>query len=236
MEILKKDNYKFISYTNGSAEFIFSTAYNGLNYQMNTPEGIINLNKLKELFNLDKIGYLKQIHSDKIFKYDDKTEEGDALITSNPGTGIGVFTADCVPVLLYDSINKICAAVHCGWRGTYSEILIKTIEMMKSEYCCGADSITAAIGPHNRVCCYEVGEELIELFTEKQRYKNQNIIQDGRLNLEACLKKQLTDEGVNSNNIVCADECTYCSRDMIFHSYRNDKENAGRMFSFIYMK
>lgn len=236
METLIRDKYKFLGYTEGSAEFIFSTAYNGLNFQINTSEGTESIKNLTKLFNIKKVGYLKQIHSDRIFEFNDKTEEGDALITDRKGIAIGIFTADCVPVLLYDRNHKVCAAVHCGWRGTYSEILIKTIEKMKSEYCCRSEDITAAIGPHNRICCYEIGTELIELFTSNKRYKGQNIIENGRLNLEVCIIKQLTDEGINNSNIITADQCTYCSRNMIFHSYRKDREKAGRMFSFVYMK
>ena len=87
-------------------------------------------------------------------------KEGDAIITNVKNVIIGVFTADCVPVILVDEENKVIAAIHSGWRGTFESITLKTIKKMKEEFNTNEINIKAYIGPHIRKCCYEVSEEL----------------------------------------------------------------------------
>jgi YfiH family protein len=70
---------------------------------------------------------------------------GDALITDQPGLYIGVKTADCVPLLLWDETAGVVAAVHAGWRGTALNIAGKAVHIMRDEF--GARDIRAAIGP-----------------------------------------------------------------------------------------
>jgi YfiH family protein len=88
----------------------------------------------------------------------------DGLVTAEKRLILSIRTADCVPVLLYDYKNNICAAVHSGWRGTLGRITSNAIEKM---CLLGADrgSIIAAIGPCIDVCCYEVGQELLDAFS-----------------------------------------------------------------------
>jgi hypothetical protein len=71
--------------------------------------------------------------------------EGDAIVTNQPGLYIGVKTADCVPILLWDARAGVVAAVHAGWRGTALNIAGKTVGVMQNEF--GAREIHAAIGP-----------------------------------------------------------------------------------------
>ena len=73
-----------------------------------------------------------------------------------------MFTADCVPVILVDKENEAIAAIHSGWKGTFSSIVTETILRMKEEYNSKAENIVAYIGPHIRQCCYEVSEDLKE--------------------------------------------------------------------------
>lgn len=230
------DKYKFITFNEKGAEFVFSTAEGSLDFNIEQSQGIYDLEKLKEWFKVDSVGYLKQIHSDKIYKYDGKTHIGDALMTNNKNEAIGVFTADCVPVLLYDTENHAIAAVHSGWKGTFSVIVSKTIEAMKGEYNTSAENIIAYIGPHNRVCCYEVGDELISDFKKNELYSDIEISQGKNLDLEACIKVQLQSKGVKKNNIHALNICTYCNKDFKLHSYRKDTKESGRMFSFIILR
>ena len=87
---------------------------------------------IKKDFNVRTVSYLKQIHSDKILIINEETidkineSEGDAIITNLKNIAIGVFTADCVPVILVDENTSTIAAIHSGWKGTYKSITLKT--------------------------------------------------------------------------------------------------------------
>ena len=227
------DNFEFISFNDDCFELKFSTAKNGLDFNMNTKNGLDNLENLKKWFNLKAVGYLRQTHSDKIIVYDGNLKDGDAIITDVPNVGIGIFTADCVPVLIYDKKKKIIAAVHSGWKGTLLQIVAKTIISMLNVFNASIDDINVYIGPHNRKCCYEFGSKELKQFLEVDIYKNLDIYSDGKLDLDKCIRSQLKNIGINKNNIQDVNICTYCNDEYEMFSYRRQKENYGRMFSFI---
>ncbi|ADZ20749.1 hypothetical protein BJV85_002298 [Clostridium acetobutylicum] len=236
MNIKKVDKYSFLEFKDDKFSLYFSTAENGLNFNINTEEGNDNIRNLKDWFNVKDVGYLKQTHSDIILNYDSDKEllEGDALITDKDNTLVGVFTADCVPVLLYDKSKNVMAAVHSGWKGTSDMIVKKTIIKMKQEFLSTASDITVYIGPHNKACCYEFGEEALSEFEGSGIYDISEIYKDGKLDLEKCIVKQCKSENVN--NIKCLNICTNCSKEYKMFSYRRDGKSAGRMFSFIIKK
>ncbi len=159
----------------------------------------------------------------------------DGLVTSCGETILSVRSADCVPILLYDTKNDICAAVHSGWRGTLGKISAVAINKM-----CGLGSgkedIIAAIGPCAGVCCYEVGSELYdtfirsdanytEFFTPKDNGKYHLDLTG--LNTAVLLKEGLLPENVSACNI-----CTCCNTDTFF-SHRMQGKERGTMASFI---
>ena len=171
MEIVLIDGYEFIKIDLEGANAVFSTAKNGLDFNKNTDEGRKNIENIKKWFDVSEVGFLDQTHSDNVYIYNGKVEEGDALITNKESTAVGVFTADCVPILLYDKANKVVAAIHSGWRGTFSCIVSKTIDEMKKKYGTKSQDLVAYIGPHMHQCCYEVSEELIDKFKNSEVYK-----------------------------------------------------------------
>jgi hypothetical protein len=79
----------------------------------------------------------------------------DGLITNEPGLCLTIFSADCIPVLLYDPKRRVIAAAHAGWRGTALGISARAAEKMQSDYGCNAHDILAAIGPGISPCCFE---------------------------------------------------------------------------------
>ena len=139
MEIETINNYEFIKFKYENVVILFSTAKDELNFNKNTEEGLINLEKIKTYYDLQSIGYLNQIHSDLIFDFDGNIKDGDALITDKTKTAIGVFTADCVPVILVDTSKGVIAAIHSGWKGTKALIVSKTIERLQENYGTRAD-------------------------------------------------------------------------------------------------
>lgn len=241
LNLLKKKD-DFIIIEDDNFKIVFTNAEKDRSFNRNTNEGIEELNSLKEEFNVDNIVYLRQIHSDKILVYSCngeliKDEEGDAIITNEKNVIIGVFTADCVPIILVDEENYIAAAIHSGWKGTFESITLKTIQKMKDEFGTSERNIKAYIGAHIRKCCYEVSEDLKLNFIKKKKTIEQDELFNGNnLNLEGCIIDDLKIAGVHDNNINSLNLCTYCSEDIKLHSYRKSQGSYGRMFAFIVLR
>ena len=174
---------------------------------------------------------VQQIHSalvvDARGRKGERIGEGDAIISEEPGVVIGIRTADCVPILLADPETRMVACVHAGWRGTAGNILGATIGMLVSRGCRAAD-IRVAIGPSIGSCCYEVGSEVARQF--ERWLPGAGIAERMALDLPAVNELQALEAGVRQ--IWESGECTYCRPDRFF-SYRREKEQAGRMFSFV---
>jgi len=187
---------------------------------------------------LPKIAQLKQIHSanvivlDDIENHDDLTE-GDSIITSLKEVGIGIRTADCVPILIVDRNKSIVAAVHAGWRGTVSEIAGNTVNTIKSEYGIDSSLLIAVIGPSISSCCYEVGEDVATLFKERFSDCGQYLFESGEskyvLDLGIANKIALEKAGVVDIEIL--DICTKCNAN--FYSYRREGKGVSTQLSFI---
>ena len=153
----------------------------------------------------------------------------DAFVTNTPGIALGIQVADCGAVLFGDSMNKVIGAAHAGWRGAVDRIVPKTIEKMLD---LGADVsrikvfVSPCIAKHN----FEVGEEVAEKFSdhlvERVQYEKPHV------DLKGLIKDQLTDSGINPENIEMDERCTIDHEDL-FYSYRREKENSGRMVGII---
>jgi polyphenol oxidase len=162
----------------------------------------------------------------------------DAMITSEKNICLAVQVADCVPILLLDSINSVVAAVHAGWRSTLQEIARLTVEKMISVFNTNPDDIIAGIGPSIGPCCYEIGDEIRQQFLRKNGMfsevffnKNDKLI----LDLWKANKMQLMKTGVKEENIELSNLCTNCNHDNFFSS-RFDKGNTGRFIAGIMLQ
>ena len=113
-----------------------------------------------------------QVHDCKVAIIDrpDMTREDlegyDAFVTCLPEVAIGVRTADCIPVLMYDPVRRVVAAVHAGWKGTAMHISQKTIDLMHRQFRCFAGDMHAVIGPGIGPDSFQVGEEVAEHFKD----------------------------------------------------------------------
>ena len=87
--------------------------------------------------------------------YDPEGYEADGLVTDLPGVSLVIFGADCLPILLYDPVRRVVAAVHAGWRGTAIGIVTRAVEKMRDVYGSAPADILAAIGPGISKCCFE---------------------------------------------------------------------------------
>ena len=166
-------------------------------------------------------------------------ENTDALITAEKGVCIGVSTADCVPVLLYDQKLQLVAAIHAGWRGTVKQIVRKTIECMKEVYGSSPTDLLAGIGPSIGPEAFEVGEEVADEFRKFHTSKKPIIhinpdTKKSHINLWMANQNQLMDCGVPKEQIEIANVCTHSNDDMLF-SARRLGISSGRIVSGIYL-
>ena len=143
-----------------------------------------------------------------------------------------ITVADCVPILLFDPIQKVIGIVHAGWKGTANAIVKRAIYKMQEEFKTETENVLAFIGPSAGVCCYEVSEEVAVKFENK-------IVPYDKAKIFVDLKKenafQLQRQGVVPGNIEISELCTICEK-QLFHSYRRDGKSAGRMMAVIYLK
>jgi polyphenol oxidase len=175
---------------------------------------------------------LHQIHSDCVQVVDagqvGYCGEGDALVTAAPGHLVGVRTADCLPLLLADTRQRVVAMVHAGWRGVVAGIAAKTAIVMHREFGSRVEDLHAALGPAIAACCFEVGPEVAVRF-KPWFPERQDLDSRTRVDLAAASVRQLTQLGLPSRQIYAGSLCTFC-RDQEFFSYRRDATGA-RMIS-----
>ncbi|WP_108823035.1 peptidoglycan editing factor PgeF [Dysgonomonas sp. Marseille-P4361] len=193
-----------------------------------------------------------QTHEDKILLIDEAFLEKsdlekvkllngvDALITNQKNICIGVTTADCVPVLLYDPVRNIFSAVHAGWKGTVLRIVEKVIDTMVYTFECSPSDIKAGIGPCISQPHFEVGKEVVQAFVEagfpmeKIGVRNSN---SGKMHIDLSLanKYSLIEKGVLPEHIETSNLCTFANPDKFF-SARRQTIHSGRMLSGGFLK
>ena len=167
---------------------------------------------------------------------EEELQEVDAVVTDLTGYCLCVSTADCVPVLLYDTEKKIIAAIHAGWRGTVGCIVEKALDVMKTEYGTQGENVVACIGPSISLEAFEVGDEVYAAFADAgfdmeriaRRYEKWH------LDLWEANRLQLLAKGVKEENIEVAGICTYNRCDDFF-SARRLGIKSGRILSGICM-
>jgi YfiH family protein len=168
-----------------------------------------------------------QVHGDQIRKVDNPGQypSTDALITRNSNVTLIVQVADCVPVYLYDPVQRAAGLVHAGWRGSALQITLKTVKEMTLQFGSKTEDILAFIGPSIGPCCYEVGSEVIHQFPEQ-------FVKQKRLDLWQVNKSQLMDAGLLYNHIDMALLCTVCHTEFFF-SHRASGDKTGRMMAIL---
>jgi YfiH family protein len=175
----------------------------------------------------------KQIHGKEILFAESagKAEGYDAIITNKKNIFVSAATADCTPVLIYDSKTKAVAAIHAGWRGTVLQIVSETLLRMKEEFGTEAKNCFAFIGACISECSFEVGEEVAEKF-EPAFVRWDEAKKKHFVDLKKANKKQLLDFGIPESQVEVSEDCTVLNNEKYF-SYRKEKGKTGRMISVI---
>ncbi len=202
---------------------------------------VVQMNRIRFLSAIGTAGWpllkLKQTHSAIVSDMESTlaaTEpvEADAAVTRLQGAVLGIQTADCVPILVADSEARAVAAIHAGWRGTAARIAESTVSRLFSDFGIDPKDLTVSIGPHIGVCCYEVGEEVVEAIGDPAAFERREEWPRAHLNLAQANRRQLLNAGLRDQQIEISSLCTQCREDL-FYSYRRDGKKAGRMLSVI---
>ena len=168
-----------------------------------------------------------------------RLEGVDALVTNLRGVCVGVSTADCVPILLFDSVQKVVAVVHAGWRGTLAKIVINAIEKMCVCFASSPANVLAQIAPCVSFDNYEVGVELVTLFQNEGFPIEQLFLYRGAekycFDLKSANKFLLEQAGVLPSNIAVSEFCTFRDYERFF-SARRLEIKSGRIFSCMMLK
>lgn len=169
----------------------------------------------------------------------EQLEGVDALMTDIPRICIGVSTADCIPVLLYDPVHHAAAAIHAGWRGTVKRIAEKTVQLMTATYHSQPSDLIAQIAPGIHLESFEVGDEVYEAFAAEgfpmEQISKRCPSGNGskwHIDLPACNRLQLLSSGLAAANISVSPICTYEHHDRFF-SARRLGIHSGRIFTGI---
>ena len=180
------------------------------------------------------VAFLKQVHGARVVQ---ATEGGlagdaDALVTGTPGLPIAVFSADCVPLLVYDPDGRRIAAAHAGWRGTVQSVARAAVAALV-EAGGRPEHFLAAVGPSIGPCCYEVDKPVIAQLDQTFAGRWGAWVRStgsGKwmLDLWAANEDQLRAAGLHGDRISNPRLCTGCRTDL-FYSYR--RGNNGRLVS-----
>jgi len=187
---------------------------------------------------------VNQVHEDGILIIDDSTDvnavrdgDYDAIITNRSGLAVGIKTADCVPVFLFDPIRNIIGVVHAGWRGTAKRIAAKAVCRFVERFSTKAEDLIVAVGPAIGPCCYEVDrvvrdavkDDAAGVFTPSGNHSR------WMFDLPRTNRLQILNAGVPPINLVEAGICTSCHRDTFF-SHRGEGGHTGRQISFLMIR
>ncbi len=217
-------------------------AFNINNYCGDHPEHIAqNRRLLAEMLNIpvQHIIMPHQTHGCRIVRVDTPPtaiiEATDAVMTDVRGLCIGVSTADCIPILLYDCEHHAACAVHAGWRGTVQRIVSKAVWAMHDTYGSVPQQLKAVIGPGISLNSFEVGDEVYEQFQQAGFQMDSISRRDKKwhIDLPTCNQQQLQDAGVS--DIHMTGICTYQQVETYF-SARRLGINSGRIYTAILLK
>lgn len=195
---------------------------------------------------LHNLIFLRQMHSNDGLLVASKTGatslvpfmyEGDFLITNISSIGLGIATADCIPIIIFDKTRHVIAIVHAGWRGSVAQVVIKAIEKMQEEFQVQLENVRIFMGPSAKGCCYVIGQNVL---TEIERYSYcENVIYktQGKIYVDLPLFNCLLLEeyGIKKEAFhLTYNLCTIC--DFSFCSYRRNGPMQWRQMNIVTLK
>lgn len=178
----------------------------------------------------------RQVHgSEVLIAREPLQAEGfDAIVTNTPGVVAAVSIADCTPVLIFDPVNRACAAIHAGWRGTVAGITAKTLHTMEEEFGSRPANCLAFIGACISFDAFEVNADVADHFEATE--KRYDALKDKyHVDLKSANRRQLLEAGLPESQVETSPYCTVLNNELFF-SHRQEKGLTGRMMAVIGMK
>ncbi len=218
----------------GISKGCFSTL--NLAYHLGDKEEFVRCNRqrvLKKMGIDDRIlVYMNQVHGNDVVLVDELIIEkqqkeievrADALISSSLRVALLVVVADCNPILLYDKRKRVFSVVHAGRKGVELKILSKVLELFEQKFKSNIQDIYGIIGPGIRSCCYEVKQDVVDIFAYEQSL-SQAIVKDNNryfLDLLKPLCQEWHNKGANKEHLCIDFTCTACCAE--YFSFRREK-------------
>jgi YfiH family protein len=190
---------------------------------------------------------VRQMHGTRVIRVESRDHpaeeyrqaQADAIITDQPGIGIGVLTADCAPIILVDTKKKAIAAVHAGREGSLMHILAHVIRRFQNDFGSLPEDLHAAVGPCIETACYEVGEEIAQKMRQDGLHNKDVLVHKNGsyyMDLRKLNHLDLLGNGVKEDHIYHVPMCTAC-HPRTFYSHRKRKgKQTGRMMAMIMLK
>jgi len=242
----KNINHCFFSKKGGFSKGIYQSLNCGLGSKDEKQNVLKNLDLVAKKMEVDSenLILMNQTHSNKVIYVDKKNKnqnkiESDSLITNIKGLALGVLTADCVPIILYDEINNIAGCIHAGWKGIISGIIENTLNKFKE--ISSKNKITACVGPCIGAESYEVGKEFYEDFIKESKMNN-NFFSKGNNNkfhfdIRKYVNEKLKNWGIDNIDNINIDTLKDAEN---FYSYRRSQKlgqkDYGRCITTISLK
>lgn len=206
-----------------------------VSYKHDVPSGSVDKNHalLKKTLGYEKLCWADQVHGVRVFTVEADTPggmlgQGDALITDVPGTALMVFSADCIPILLYDRERRAVGAVHSGWRGTAQAVAAAAVEEMMRQFGCFPGNIRAAIGPGIGSCCFLTHDDVPDAMREAfGSSADAHMVKRGgqwAVDLKGIVRDTLLEAGVRE---IYTDGLCSCCHEPLLWSHRRSGSRRG---------
>jgi len=241
----KSIKHSFLNRSGGVSKGIYKSLNCGegsLDHKKNIKKNLITACKKIGSSHI-KLVLLNQIHSNRYHYINGfnlkKKYKGDALITKKRKLILGILTADCAPIFIYDKELKLISAIHAGWKGAYKGIVKRVVNFFVKK---GSklDNLIAAIGPCISQKNYEVGNDFKKKFlkqTNNNRIFFKRIKNKTYFSLNKYVFFQLKKLGIKKIDVIERD--TYNPRNQFFSARRskfNRENDYGRNISLIMIK
>jgi len=193
----------------------------------------LNRNSLAKVlgFTADRLSIPNQIHSNtvKIVDQPGVYKKCDGLVTGSPDIVLSLQVADCIPLYLIDSVQNNLGLIHVGWRGAAAGIVPNAIAKMKNIGSNPSD-ITVLIGPCILQENFEIGPEVAAHFPN--RFLQTGTADRSYFDLPRFTCRALQNCGISPDKLFNTQLDTF-SNPVLFHSYRRDGVNAGRIYAVL---
>tara|TARA_B100000530_G_scaffold242986_1_gene158769 strand:+ start:548 stop:1234 length:687 start_codon:yes stop_codon:yes gene_type:complete len=228
---MKKDNWVKIStsFTNEKIKAVFSLKSSAIGQEASRQSFAKAVG-----FNSKRLIIPQQTHSNNIIfcESERKIPNCDGAFSDSSKNVCSIQVADCMPIYFAHKSEIVFGLIHAGWRGLVNGILSKSaFTLTEKKY--NLMEFEILIGPSIQSCCFEVSNDVVDQFD--RRFIIPKSDEKFQVDLQQSAYNSLSQLGFDINKITIMNDCTFCL-DSMYHSYRRNGKNAGRMIGLIGIK